>query len=384
MHGKNRKVVLITNIPNPYRVPLFNELHTQLDELGISLLVVFGAPGYERRKFKLDMEDCKFRYTVLPTRKIRYRDREKISFTYTGLVSLINKERPGVIVTNAFSYATMKLWLRSWLVNTPYVIWSGAIRSHREKMSIARKVQRRLMVARATGFIAYGRLAREYLVSLGAREEDVSIGINTVDTEFYYTESRRIRRENGDAGAKQVLLCVTYLEPRKHIDSLLHIVRHLSSSRDDFRLVILGDGPELERLQRASEDMGIAGFVSFEGFKQKQDIPRYMASANVFLFPTRFDIWGLVLVEAMAGGLPCIASVNAGAVQDLVKEGVTGFAADFEDTQYVTDRIDWLLDNPEIAKRIGEAAARMIRNDACLEKSANGFVQGIIRAMHEQ
>ena len=381
MHRVVRKAMLITNIPNPYRVPLFNELHKLLEEAGISLLVVFGALGYERRKFRLDMSECEFPYTVLPTRKIQYRNSEKISFTYSGLLALVRQENPDVIVTNAFSRATLKLWFRSWFRPTPYVIWSGAIRNGRDKLSFARKIQRRLIVSKAEGFIVYGNLAKEYLVALGAHEEEVSVGINTVDTEFYYTRTRHIRREQSGKDRNKILLCVTYLEPRKHVESLMHIVRYLSGMREDFRLVILGDGPELGHLQDLAGDLGIAQFVSFEGFVQKADIPGYMAGADVFLFPTKFDIWGLVLVEAMAAGLPCIASIHAGATHDLVREGETGFAADFDDDEYIAGKINWLLDNPNIALQIGEASARMIRKDVCLEKSAEGFVDGIKKAL---
>jgi glycosyltransferase involved in cell wall biosynthesis len=166
------------------------------------------------------------------------------------------------------------------------------------------------------------------------------------------------------------------------VESLLHVVRHLSGLRGDIRLVIVGEGSELEHLRNLAEKLGIAQLVSFAGFVQKPDIPRYMANADVFLFPTRFDIWGLVLVEAMAAGLPCIASLNAGATHDLVEEGVTGFAADFDDAEYVAGKIHWLLENPQIASKIGRNAADMIKSSVCLEKSAAGFVRGIMAGLN--
>jgi len=371
------KILLITNIPNPYRIPLFNELSCQLEVLGFELLVVFGAMGYERRKFSLDMSDCKFRYTVLPEKSIRYRDIEKISFIYSGLYSLIREENPDIIITNAFSIATLKLWFRSWFSGVPYIIWSGAIHGPGEPVSAPRKIQRRLMISRASGFISYGAMAKQYLVDLGAQEDQVSIGINTVDTEFFRTETERQRLGERPKGNIRQLLSVTYLTPRKRVENLLYIVREVIRTHVDVRLVVLGDGPELERLKCLAGEIGVSDYVNFEGFVHKADVPKYMAQASVFLFPTDFDIWGLVLVEAMAAGLPCIASVKAGATSDLIREGLTGASADFDDAVYVADKIKWLLDNPGLSDRIGAASARMIREDVNLAKSASGFVESI-------
>ncbi len=62
---KVKKILLITNIPNRYRIPLFNELNRQLKERDIKLKVVFGALGYDRRKWKIDMNECHFDYLNL-------------------------------------------------------------------------------------------------------------------------------------------------------------------------------------------------------------------------------------------------------------------------------------------------------------------------------
>jgi hypothetical protein len=66
----NKKVAVITNIPNPYRIPLFNRLHERLNGEDIRLKVIFAASGYQRRKWHIDMESARFNFLFLkPTRK---------------------------------------------------------------------------------------------------------------------------------------------------------------------------------------------------------------------------------------------------------------------------------------------------------------------------
>jgi len=374
---RKNKILLITNIPTPYRIPLFNELKEQLERKGLGLKVVFGALGYARRKWAVDMSQCKFEYEVLPSKNLCYSDPEKSSFTYSGLYRVISQENPSVIITNAFSIATMKLWLRSWFKKTDYIIWSGAVRRKDKSDSFVRRLQRKVLIRRAVGFIAYGTKAKEYLVSLGAQRDKVKIGINTVDAQFYKSECRRLRENLIPSDGQKHLLYVGHLCPRKNVLRVLKVINHLAKLKSDVILDILGDGADRVRLEEYVTENRLIDFVKFHGFKQKADVSLFLAQSDCFLFQTDFDIWGLVLVEAMSAGLPCIASIHAGATNDLIKDGVTGFAMDFCETEKVAERVNWILENPELSKEIGQNASRFIAENVSIEKSAAGFVKAI-------
>jgi glycosyltransferase involved in cell wall biosynthesis len=374
-------IFLITNIPTPYRIPLFNELQKQLYEKGLKLKVIFGALGYPRRKWIIDLSLCKFDYEVLPSRRLTLFDHEKVIFTYRGLLKLVMKEKPKIIITNAFSIATTKLWLTSWFRNVNYIIWSGAIESKQRPDSKIRRIHRKLLIKRAVGFIAYGTKAKEYLVNLGAKPERIGIGINTVDTDFFQKKLRKYRDGLEIENNKKNLLYVGYLVKRKRLDLLLKSIEILAKKRSDFILKIVGDGPEKENLVKLVDNLGIAKFVSFEGYKQKEELIKYYAEADCFLFPTDFDIWGLVLVEAMAAGLPCIASINAGATQDLINDASNGFIADFYDFKSIANKINWVLDNPDLAAKIGLSARIFINNNINLRKAARGFTSTIQKCL---
>jgi glycosyltransferase involved in cell wall biosynthesis len=375
-----KKVLLVTNIPTPYRIPLFNELNRQLKELGISLKILFGALGYSRRQWNINISECEFDYSVLSGRGIPRGNPENTSFTYKGLSRFIKKENPDLIITNGFSIATMKLWLRSWLRSTPYVIWSGSIPDEERRDAFLRRLQRQMLLRRAKGFVAYGMKAKHYLVKMGANSNQVQIAINTVDTRFYAEETAKARNLRPGGNGKKHLLFIGYLVPRKDVIKILKVIERLSESRSDFVLDIVGDGDDRGRLEKHVLDNRLSSLVAFHGYKQKSELPFFMAQAQCFLFQTAFDIWGLVLIEAMAAGVPCIASIHAGAIEDLIQEGITGFAMDFSATDEVAKKINWILDNPQAAKEIGRNAGRFIAQHATLEKSAAGFVKAITEA----
>ena len=368
-------VWVITNIPTPYRIPFFNELNRQLSDRGLKLKVIFGARGYKRRQWAIDMGNCEFAYTVLDSSSFRLAGNESVSFTYPGLSRLIARETPRVIVTNAFSLATMKLWVRHFLHSTPYIIWSGDIHP-RGGENLLRRLQRKLLVRGATRHVAYGTQAKNSLVRLGADPGKVHIAINTVDTRFYRQEVERIRAAAGRE-SHATLLCVGDLIPRKRVDLLLLALKGLTATHPEAHLDIVGDGPERARLEALARKLDLSQSVQFLGFRQKSEVAAYYAKANCFLFPTAFDIWGLVLVEAMAAGVPCISSLNAGATSDLIQEGKTGFSIDFTQTEAVAERLRWILDHPDEARKIGKTGQDFVETKVNLTVSARGMVEAI-------
>ena len=120
-----RKIVLITNIPTPYRVPLFEELSRMLQVRGFALHVVFGGKGYARRNFQIDPSTFGFAHSFLDGSKVERADVEKTSFLYKGLGKALRKLKPELVIVSGFSVATIKVFLRG----IPYIVWNGGVRS---------------------------------------------------------------------------------------------------------------------------------------------------------------------------------------------------------------------------------------------------------------
>jgi len=367
-------IVLITNIPTPYRLPLFNEINGQLNEKGMELHVIFSESGYKRRKFEIDFTKVNFKYTILEGGKITsQKDSEKTYFFYFGLWKVLNAIKPAQIIVAGFSSASIITALWSQKNKTPFSIWSGSITTEQRNTSFIRRLIRKQLIQRAYSFIAYGNKAKDYLINNRAEPSKIQIGINTVDTTFYQEETKKLKSAFLESGIF-TFIYLGYLVPRKNVNKVLEAVRLLKEKRSDFRLIIIGDGESKSELMEFSEKNQLNHQIEFTGYKQKQELPYFFAQADALLFQSNFDIWGLVLNEAMAAGICCLSTKNAGASFDLIQENINGMTIDYNQTQAVAEKMNWMIDHRKEVKLMGENASLFIKENANLSKSANGFI----------
>ncbi len=380
-----KKVIFVTNIPNPYRIPLFNEMSRQFKEKNIHLKLVFGSASYKRRLFKLDTSEMKFDYEILKDTGYTFsKDGEKTIFLYKGLSALMNKEKPDAMIVAGFSPATVKIFIRKITKGTPYVIFSGTIERGKRNQNFIRRFQRGFLTKNASSFVAYGNMAKQYLINSGAPEQHVFVGRNTVDTTFFAEKTTELRNQLQTDSSKAHFTYLGYLVPRKNVMLLLQSVKIVAEKRKDFVLDIIGDGISLDELKSFVDQHQLNDVVAFHGFRQKNELPAFFAKSRGLLFQTDFDIWGLVLNEAMAAGVPCLASPNAGATYDLIEEGRNGFVVDFTDTELVAQKIEWLIDHPKEAAQMGQNAADFIREKVTVSHAAKGFLDAAVFALEKR
>jgi 1,2-diacylglycerol 3-alpha-glucosyltransferase len=166
----------------------------------------------------------------------------------------------------------------------------------------------------------------------------------------------RVRRRLGISDRTVLLLYVGRLAREKGLDLLLRAFARLGRSRP-LHLCLVGGGPLEGELRRAVSAHGLTGRVTFAGWIEHSELAAYYAAADVFVFPSPADAMGLVLVEAMGAGLPCVAIDKYGP-SEVVRDGVTGFLTRFDETEF-GEAIQWLVDNPCL--RHGMAAAPRLR-----------------------
>ena len=171
-----------------------------------------------------------------------------------------------------------------------------------------------------------------------------------VDTELFGPERRdpSLRAAWGADDATPVLLHVGRLAPEKNLDLLAASWSRARAIDPQTRLVVVGDGPERQRLERH-----VPGAV-FTGALRGEALARHYASADVFLFPSLTETFGIVLLEAMASGLDCL-SFDYAAGRQLIDSGVNGLLAPFGDTASFLDRVPDLF-GPESRQRRERAA----------------------------
>jgi glycosyltransferase involved in cell wall biosynthesis len=205
----------------------------------------------------------------------------------------------------------------------------------------------------------------QYWQFYGATPEKVFLARYAVDNERFRTRAasyrgarQRIRDENGWK-QRYLLLYVGRLVGFKRVDVLIEALRRLSTKRLDIGLVIVGDGPERERLERLGQAMP---HVYFAGFQDQSDLPRHYAVADVFVLPSECEPWGLVVNEAMASGLPVIATRKVGAAHDLIIEGENGYLVPENDPAALASAIDRACESEQHLLLLGEKARGTVQS----------------------
>jgi len=199
---------------------------------------------------------------------------------------------------------------------------------------------------------------REMLVYVyGVPGERVMVVPCGVDTQrFRPIDRARVRKRLGFAPDDPVVLFVGRIEPLKGIDVLLSVMGGMDRR---FRLVVLGgdmrDAERKKELKDMAERLGIGDHVCFVDAVSHQALPLYYSAADVCVMPSHYESFGLVAVEAMACGVPVVAS-RVGGLKETVQDGRTGFLVPWRRPQGFAEKLDVLLGDALLRRRMGREA----------------------------
>ena len=149
------------------------------------------------------------------------------------------------------------------------------------------------------------------------------------------------------------VVCASGLRPIKGVDVLLEAAHRV----EGVRFEILGDGPDMDHLLNMQADLGLDGSVVFHG--TRDDVADFLASADIAVFPSRAEGMSNSLLEAMAQGVPCVAT-SVGGNRDTIEDGFNGLLVPSEDPSALAEAIQKLAANAELRARLGAEARRTI------------------------
>jgi glycosyltransferase involved in cell wall biosynthesis len=317
---KRRRLAVLVNIISPYRLPIFRALAENFDAL-----VLHGGEE-PNRSWQVDIP------TTLKTRSvwtIQIPMRKKTgvagvsdtSYVHInlGLIGWLIRFRPEIVLSNEMGLRTVFAVIYGKVFSAKvWVWWGGTVHSERN-ITKARAYLRKTLTRHIKHWISYGATSTEYLESLGVRRERILQIQNCVLHETFLVEPAHpadwFRHD-----PKPVILSVGQLIERKGIGKLIEACGRLAARGIDFTLVVVGQGPERERLVGMAEQAGIKHFCIL-GNQSQEVLNEIYRAADVLVFPTMEDIWGLVVNEAMWAGTPVLCSQYAGCAKELLPEG---------------------------------------------------------------
>jgi glycosyltransferase involved in cell wall biosynthesis len=234
---------------------------------------------------------------------------------------------------------------------------------------LVRRCQRHC--AQADGVTSATAVVREVLRGQGVRTPIVVMPEGVPAIRPSAGGRQRLRRELGVPEQTPLLLYAGRLAREKRLDMLLRSAARLGRGRA-FRLCLAGSGPMEAELRKLAVELGMADRVTFCGWVEHAKLADYYAAADLFLFPSPADAMGIVLVEAMSAGLPCVA-VDKYGPSEVVIDGLTGILTAFDESDF-SDATRRLLDNPFLRQRMA-AAARLRAHDFDPDVTTARFVQ---------
>jgi glycosyltransferase involved in cell wall biosynthesis len=374
---KNVKVILIHNTIAPYRHPLFEELSKK-----VNLMVYYCSIKENLREWDLWPRKYDYKYKVLPRVFIKTPFGE-LSLNLSILKEVI-RNKPNVIIISGYTDPTT--WVAfavAKLLKIPIIHWTEGVKEPQSILGIITKPLRMLFVKKSNAIIVPGKLSKSYVISLGADAEKVFIARNVIDNKLFLDLSHKYRSCKDELKSqlgfkgKVVVLYVGQLIKRKGVEHLIHAYGKLKQEYDNLALIILGGGPLEYYLKNLSSSLKLKDIKFVPSGMKLEELIKFYYSADIFVLPTLEDIWGFVINEAMACGLPVISTHASQAATEMIRLGENGYIIKPADSNELYDALKNLIIDPELRRRMGEKSREIVMQEFDLSAMVQGFLSAI-------
>ncbi len=330
------RILIVTEIPAPFRIPLFNALAAEPD---VELCVAFLAEHDPRRSYGVYRDEFAFRDVVLAGRSVQ-RGARWVMLS-RGLRPLMRSFRPDAVIVGGWNQPAF--WEALVAAKSPLLWVESNASDSRARGGVANAI-RRLALSRASVFLVPGRASRAYLRGFGVADERIFDAPNAIDFRVFAERVEAARAERDVLRAQLGLDgCVFFyagrFEHEKGLDVLLEAMDGVSG-----QLVLIGSGPLAPALRDRARIVG--------QLTRDELVPWY-AAVDVLVLPSRSEPWGMTLNEGAAAGLPLVATDAVGAAHDLIEPGANGFRVPAEDAVALREALRTLATDGELRRRAG-------------------------------
>lgn len=224
-------------------------------------------------------------------------------------------------------------------------------------------------------FIGVSEDLTKYLKNtVGIKEEKLLTIINGVDTDIFHpingTYKKEIRKIFGIVSDEKVIGTVCRLEPVKNICLLINCMKHIIKEIPACKLIIVGDGREKEKLIKLTDELNLTKSIKFLG--ERSDIEKVMRLFDIFVLPSLSEGTSMTILEAMASGLPVIAS-EVGGNAKLIKDGENGFLFPLNEPNLLIQKIIDLLTDNEKLKTMGLQSRKIAEESFSFDRMKESY-----------
>lgn len=345
------KIMILASFPAPYRINVFKGLAERYD-----VDVFFQTDKDQNRSKNYFVGKETFKYYVLE---------QKEDYNVFKACAKKIKEYDLVLAYDWYLKNALKIQQKCIRYRIPYIVnCDGALLLKKRKLiNIPKDLVKRYFIRNASLCFASGNHAAEYFMHYGANESKICYHPFTslyeeeiLKEPLSEIEKAKYKKKLGVDKRKMVLTIGQFIH-RKGFDVLLEAWN--KELDENYSLVIVGGGEEENQYRQYIANHNLKN-IRLVGFKQKEEIFEYYKAADLFVLPTREDIWGLVVNEAMAMGLPVISTGMCVAAAELIEDGVNGYIVPVNDSKELAEAMKKMLGADE--KVVGESNIRKISN----------------------
>ena len=347
-----KKVLFISNIPTPYRNDFYNELGKKT-----KLTVIYEAKGASNQgiRFNWNMSQIQnYKAVFLKEGDI---EENKINIK---IFKYLRQKWDCIFVTN-YSYRTEMfaiIYLK--IHRIPYImeVDGGAVKSENW---IKRKYKSFLIIG-AKAYFSPSKNTDEFLVHYGVdagkinRHVFTSLRENQILSNPLTVSRKKVIRKKIGIDEENVIVGVGQLIHRKGWDLLIDIAKTINAG-----IYIIGDGELKAEYKKKIYDEQIKN-VHLVGFLSNKLTTQYYQSADLFVLPTRYDVWGLVINEALANGIPVITTKDCVAGVELIKNKINGILIHSDDKKELESAINNILNNADEKFQMANSAIKIINS----------------------
>ncbi len=273
-----------------------------------------------------------------------------------SMITALSKEKADIIHAHGYRYFPAYLTaLARHITGIPIVLTTHS--SPETRMPIISALYNhtvgKFVLKTTDQIISLTKMGAEYLTSIGAKSEKISVIPNGIDSNLFSrgTDGYSFREKYGITG--KIILFVGRLSKVKGLNYLIDAMPEILNEMPDAILLIVGPDFGLQMgLRRRVKQLFIEKKVLFTGYLPDDELVGSYAASDLFVFPSLAESFGIVLLEAMAMGKPVIAT-NVGVAHDLIRNGVNGFLVEPRRPDQIAKTVISLLKNGNLAIKMG-------------------------------
>jgi glycosyltransferase involved in cell wall biosynthesis len=342
------RIALVTNKPTPYRIPVFNRLAQMPD---VRLQVIFCTEREPNRLWDLPPMECDhvFLRERFSTKGQRY------IHNNMDVVAALRRFAPDVVVTTGFNPTQLYAFGYAMAARCGHVTFTDGTFASEQSLGKLHRLVRRIVYARTRAYVSASEGGQKLYASYGLPEERCFKSCLAIDNAKFFSDTDWAQKRF------DFIFCGRIEAVKNPVFALN--VAHAAAQKLGRKTSILfvGSGSDEGSVRSIATLQSDLVDIEFRGFAAQDELPALYQSARLFLFPTLWDPWGVVVNEACAAGLPVLASPNAGSVGELVRDGENGFVGPL-DVELWSDRAVSLLSDRAAWQRASMRSLALVQS----------------------